>query len=50
MAGSCPFPACLLLKGSYVMSTLLPISVAFHKGEDVSEVLEFKQACVEKAS
>lgn len=30
------------------LSTLLPVSVPFHKGEDVSEVLEFKQACVGK--
>lgn len=47
MAGYCPFPACLLSKGA-VTSTLLLISVTFHKGVDVSEVLEFKQACVRK--
>ncbi|KAM9301378.1 ubiquitin carboxyl-terminal hydrolase 12 isoform 4-T4 [Morus bassanus] len=36
MAGYCPFPACLLSKGT-VSSILLPVSVTFDKGEEVSE-------------
>ena len=44
MAGYCPFPACLLSKGT-VASTLLPVSVTFDNGEEVLEVLKFKQAC-----
>lgn len=49
MAGYCPFPACLPSRGT-VTSTLMSISVTFHKGEDVSEVLELKQACVREES
>lgn len=47
MAGYCPFPACLLYKGTDI-STLLCISVTFDKDEEVWEVLKFKQACGEK--
>lgn len=47
MDGYCPFPACLLSKGPGT-STLLLLSVTFDKGEEVSEVFKFEQACGEK--
>lgn len=47
MSDYCPFSACLLSKGT-VTSTLLPVSVTFDKGEEVSGVLKLKQACGKK--
>lgn len=50
MAGHCPFPACLLSKGT-ATRILLPVSATFGTNEEVSEVLKFKQACeAEKAA
>lgn len=34
--------------GALSLAPFLPVSVTFHKGEDVSEILEFKQACMGK--
>jgi len=42
MAGCCPLPACLWSKGA-VTSTLLPVWVTSDRGEEIWEVLKFKE-------